>query len=91
MAMVVAATAMVAATATVNTLNKLNKMTQNPLYLDWKINELEKERMRWKPENSRPISEIQAELRSYRAIRSGNHNNTEFTHTFINGGQRGIR
>jgi hypothetical protein len=91
MAMVIVATATVTATAAVNTLNKLNKMTQNKLYLDWKINELEKERMQWKPENSRPISKIQAELRSYRAIQSGNHNNTEFTHTFINGGQHGIR
>ena len=92
MVMTATAAAMVAVTitATVNTLNKLNKMTQNQLYLDWKINELEKERMRWKPENSRPISKIQAELRSYRAIQSGNHNNTEFTHTFINGGQREI-
>jgi hypothetical protein len=67
-------------------------MTQNPLYLDWIINELEKERMQSKKlENPRPISKIQAELRSYRAIQSGNHNNTEFTHTFINGGQHGIR
>jgi hypothetical protein len=81
------AQAMATPMVTASTLNKLNKMTQNPLYLDWIINQLEKERMQWKPENSRPISEIQAELRSYRAIQSGNHNNTEFIHTFINGGQ----
>jgi hypothetical protein len=66
-------------------------MTQNPLYVDHKINQLEKERMQWKPENSRPIPVIEAELRSYRAIQSGNHNNAEFTHTFINGGQHGQR
>jgi hypothetical protein len=77
---------------TVNTLNKLNKMTQNPLYVDHKINQLEKERMQSGTlENSRPIPVIEAELRSYRAIQSGNHNNAEFTHTFINGGQVGQR
>jgi hypothetical protein len=96
MVMTVTVVAMVVATAmvmvTVNTLSKLNKMTQNPLYVDHKINQLEKERMQsGKLENSRPISVIEAELRSYRAIQSGNHNNTEFTHTFINGGQVGQR
>ena len=86
------AMATVGVTAMANTLNKLNKMTQNPLYVDHKINQLEKERMQsGKLENSRPISVIEAELRSYRAIQSGNHNNTEFTHTFINGGQVGQR
>lgn len=92
MVMMVMALAMATITVTVNTLNKLNKMTQNPLYVDHKINQLEKERMQSGTlENSRPIPVIEAELRSYRAIQSGNHNNAEFTHTFINGGQVGQR
>lgn len=59
---------------------------QNPHYLDWKINQLEKERMQ-KPSDEA----IKAELRNYRAIQSGTRRNEHFTHTFITGGQIGQR
>lgn len=58
----------------------------NQHYLDWKINQLEKEKMQTVSKElvrPRELTDIQAELRSYRAMQNGDQSNTEFKHTFI--------